>query len=262
MGIHPSAIVDPKAELGEGVEILPFCVIEGETQIGDQCVIGPHAVIRKWTIIGEGCRISTGVVLGEEPQDRKFRGEKSFLRIGNGNLIREYVTLHRATGEGESSIVGENNMIMGYCHAGHNVVIGSDCQFANMVQISGHTTIEDKVNVGGMAGFHQFVTVGTMAMVGALSRNSRDVPPFALVEGNPAEVRGPNLIGLERNQVSAEERAALKKAFRLLFRSQHNISDALKVVAEEVEMTDRVRYLCDFVARVDKGAMGRQHSTR
>lgn len=262
MAIHPTAIIDPTAQIGEDVEIHPYCVIDRETIIGDRCVIGPHVVIRKWTTVGEECVISTGAVLGEPPQDRKYQGEKTFLKLGKGNQIREYVTLHRASGEGKSTIVGDYNMIMAYSHAGHNVQIGNHCQVANCVQIAGHTVIQDYVNIGGLTGFHQFVTVGKMAMVGAMSRNSRDVPPFSIVEGYPAEVRGLNVIGLERREVDPKTRVALRKAFRLLFRSEHNITDALREVAETVEPKEEVLYLCEFVKRVNEGSMGRQLSRR
>jgi UDP-N-acetylglucosamine acyltransferase len=182
--------------------------------------------------------------------------------VGKANQIREYVTLHRASGEGQSTIIGDGNMIMAYCHAGHDVKIGSHCQLANLVQISGHTVIEDYVTVGGIMGFHQFVTVGKMAMVGAMSRITRDVPPFSIVEGIPAEVRGLNVIGLERRGVSSESRGGLRQAFRLLFRSEHNLSDALEAVRQQIEVADEVQYLCDFMQRTSEGAMGRQLGQR
>lgn len=260
--IHPTAIVDPAAELGQDVQVLPFSTIEADTQIGDRTVVGPNAVIRRWTSVGADCLITTGAVLGEAPQDRKYQGEMTFLKVGDGNQIREYVTLHRASGEGNSTVIGDNNMIMAYCHAGHNVQIGSNCQIANCVQIAGHVVIQDYVNVGGICGFHQFVTVGTMSMVGAMSRIARDVPPYSIVEGNPMEVRGLNVIGLERSGVTAEGRAALRKAFRLLFRSEYNISDALKAVDEQVDDGAEVQYLCEFIRRVQAGVVGRQLSHR
>jgi UDP-N-acetylglucosamine acyltransferase len=250
--------VDPGAELGADVEVLPYTVIEAGVTIGDRCQIGPHTVIRRGTAIGSDCHISVGAVLGEPPQDRKYQGEETYLRIGNGNQIREYVTLHRATGEGESTIIGDNNMIMAYCHAGHNVRVGNHCSITNCVQLSGHCVLEDYVIMGGMSGLHQFVTVGTMAMVGGMSRNARDVPPYCIVEGNPAEVRSLNAIGLERRGLSAEVRGHLRQAFRLIFRSEHNVSDALTAVAEQVTMSPEVQYLCDFVGRTAAGNMGRQ----
>lgn len=258
MAIHPTAIVDPRAQLGRDVDILPFTIVDAGVTIGDRCRIGPHAVIRGGTTIGEGCEISVGVVLGEPPQDRKYKGEESYLRIGNYNQIREYVTLHRATGEGESTVVGDHNMIMAYCHAGHNVRIGSHCSITNSVQISGHCVIEDYVIMGGMSGLHQFVTVGTMAMVGGMSRNVRDVPPYCIVEGNPAEVRGLNVIGLERRGLSAEVRGHLRQAFRLLFRSEYNVSDGLAAIAEQIPMSPEVQHLCESVRLTAAGNMGRQ----
>lgn len=265
MAIHPTALVDPGAELGADVQVLPYTIIEAGTVIGDRTIIGPHAVVRKWTTVGSDCVISTGCVLGEPPQDRKYQGEESYLRVGNGNQIREYVTLHRASGEGNSTIVGDNNMIMAYNHAGHNVQIGSNVTIANSCQFAGHSVIEDYANIGGMSGFHQFVTIGTMAMVGAMSRISRDVPPYSIVEGIPSEVHGLNIIGLERRGVSAESRAVLRKAFRLLFRSEHNVSDALAAVEAEVapeERTPELEYLLQFIQRVQVGNMGRQRSHR
>ncbi len=262
MAIHPTAIVDPGAELGSDVEVLPYTIIEAETQIGDGCIIGPHAVVRRWTHLGANCRVSSGAVLGEPPQDRKYAGERSYLKIGSGNELREYVTLHRATGEDAATTMGDDNMFMAYCHAGHNVRIGSNCSFANCVQMSGHTVVEDYVTVGGMTGFHQFVTVGKMAMIGGMSRANQDVPPFAIVEGNPAAVRGLNVIGLERRGVSAEDRAALRKAFRLLFRSEYNLTDALAAVKEQVPEGAELSYLCDFLRRIGQGSMGRQMSHR
>jgi UDP-N-acetylglucosamine acyltransferase len=262
MAIHPTALVDPGAHLGADVEVLPFTIIEAETIIGDRCVIGPHAIIRKWTELGEDCRVSAGAVLGEAPQDRKYAGEQTFLRIGNRNEIREYVTLHRATGEHNATTLGDDNMIMAYCHAGHNCHIGSHCSMANNTQLSGHVVIEDYVVIGGMTGFHQFVTVGRMAMVGAMSRIAQDAPPFCVVEGNPARVRGVNAIGLDRRGVEAEGRNAVRKAFRLLFRSGLNLSNALEAAATELPDTPEVRYLCDFQRRVQQGSLGRQLGRR
>lgn len=262
MDIHSTAIVSSGAELGQNVSILPYTIVEDGVVIGDNCVIGPHAVVKQWTSIGSDCHISTGAVLGEPPQDRKYAGEESYLRIGNGNQIREYVTLHRASGEGNATVIGDNNMIMAYCHAGHNVQVGSNISIANGVQLAGHAVIEDFANVGGMSGFHQFCTIGKMAMVGAMSRITRDVPPFSIVEGIPAEVHGLNIIGLERHGVSAESRAGLRKAFRLLFRSEYNISDALSRVGDQVEHSAELDYLLAFMERVQAGAMGRQLSHR
>lgn len=258
MAIHPTAVVDPGAELGVDVEVLPFTIIDAGVKIGDRCVLGPHAVVRQWTTVGDDCHIGAGAVLGEPPQDRKYHGEETYLTIGDRNQIREYVTLHRGTGEGTSTIIGHDNMIMAYTHAGHNVQIGSFCQIANCVHLAGHCVIEDYVNIGGITGLHQFVVAGTMSMVAAMSRINQDVPPFCIIEGNPAEVRGLNVIGLERRGVSAESRGRLRQAFRLLFRSEYNVTDALRAVEEQLPVEDEVKYLRDFVRRTAEGNMGRQ----
>jgi UDP-N-acetylglucosamine acyltransferase len=257
--IHPTAIVSDQAQLGEDVVIHPYTIVEAGVTIGERCQIGPFAVVRKGTIIGRGTEVHTGAVLGEPPQDMKYQGEESYLIIGENNLIREFVTLHRATGEGQATQIGDGNLIMAYSHAGHNCKIGSHCLISNDAGISGHVLIEDYVNIGGKVGIHQYVTVGTMAMIGGMSRVTRDVPPFCLVEGNPAEPKGINVRGLQRRNVSPEDVSALRRAFRLLFRSEYNVSQALKILEQEGDaLTPYVRELMDFMRRVGTGYRGRQ----
>ncbi len=257
--IHPTAIVSDDAQLGENVTVHPYTLIEDSTKIGAGCKIGPFAVVRRGTILGENCEVHTGAVLGEPPQDLKYHGEDTYLIIGKNNLIREFVTLHRATGEGEATEIGEGNLIMAYSHAGHNCKIGNHCLISNDAGISGHVVIEDYVNIGGKVGIHQFVTIGTMAMIGGMSRITRDVPPYCLVEGNPAEPRGINVRGLQRHDVSEESIAALRRAFRLIFRSDLNVSQALAKLEEEKEtLVPEVQNLVDFLRRVGGGFRGRQ----
>ncbi len=257
--IHPTAIVSEQAELGEDVVVYPYTIIEAGVKVGNGCKIGPFAVLRTGTIIGDGTEVHTGAVLGEPPQDLKYQGEESYLIVGKNNLIREFVTLHRATGEGEATRIGDNNLIMAYSHVGHNCLIGSHCLLSNDAGISGHCVIEDYVNIGGKVGIHQYVTIGTMAMIGGMSRIARDVPPFCLVEGNPAQPRGINVRGLQRHGFSAEEIAALRRAFRLLFRSEYNVSQAIeKIEADPNTLTEHVKYLIEFMRRIDKGYRGRQ----
>ncbi len=258
MNIHPTAFVGDQAELGSGVEVKPFTIIEAGVQIGDGCVVGPHAVIRTGTIVGESTHVHTGAVLGEPPQDAKYHGEPTKLIIGCSNVIREYVTIHRASGEGTETILGDDNMLMAYSHVGHNCRIGNGTLIANSAGLSGHCVIEDFVNIGGLVGMHQYVTIGTMAMVGGMSRIVRDVPPYTIVEGNPAEPRGLNWRGLARHGVSDEDRAELKRAYRSLYRSEYNISDALAVIERELRQTDEIVYLAEFLRRVDAGYAGRQ----
>jgi UDP-N-acetylglucosamine acyltransferase len=259
MNLHPTAVVDPRAELGAGVTVGAYAVIEADTQVGDGCHIAPFAVIRSYTTLGPRCQVHSGAILGGEPQDLKFKGERSYLRIGADNQIREYVTLHRASGEECATVIGDANLFMAYSHVGHNSVVGDNTLMANSVAISGHCVVEDYVNVGGLAAVHQFVTIGTMAMVGGLSRIVRDVPPYLMVEGNPARPRGINTRGLERRGVSEAGRSALRRAYRLLFRSDYNISDAIqRILAEETEPPAELLRLLDFMRRIDEGSRGRQ----
>lgn len=258
MNIHPTAIVDSGAELGADVEIKAFSIIEAGATIGEKCVIGPNAIIRGGTIIGNNTQVHTGAVLGEPPQDAKYDGAPTFLRIGDNNHIREYVTMHRATGEGNATTMGNNNMLMAYSHVGHNCEIGDNTIMANSAALSGHVIVEDYVNLGGMVGVHQYTTIGTMAMVGGMSRVVRDVPPYLMMVGIPAEPRGLNWRGLSRRGVSTENRAIMKKAYRLLFRSEHNVSDAIEIIRRDFPHIEQLEYLCDFLKRVDAGYAGRQ----
>ncbi len=168
--------------------------------------------------------------IGGAPQDYRFKGEDSYLKIGDGNIIREYVTIHRASGEGESTIIGDNNMLMAYCHIGHNCKLGSNITMANYVGISGHTVVEDKVVFGGIVGVHQKVCIGTLSMIGGFSKVVQDIPPFAMADGRPARVCDLNVIGLRRNGVSPKVRSDIKHAYKLLYRSKLNRSQALEAI--------------------------------
>ena len=258
MGIHPSAVIDPAAELGANVIVHPFTVIEAGVQIGDECEIGPHAVIRTGTRMGRGNRITVGVVLGDHPQDLKFKGEDTFLDIGDGNVIREYATIHRATGEGKSTIIGSENLLMAYCHIGHNSIIGDHVMMANCVQISGHTVIEDYVVMGGFAATHQFARIGTMVMVGAGAGVRIDVPPYLLVDGRPARPISLNVVGLKRRGVTGESIAALKRAFKVLYRSDLNTTQAIQHIRAESELLPEVARLVEFIEKIPEGERGRQ----
>lgn len=260
MRVHPTAIIDPQARLGADVEVKAFTIIEAGVQIGDDCVLGPHAVIRSGTILGAGTQVHTGAILGEPPQDAKYAGEPTLLTVGEKNVIREYVTIHRATGEEATTSIGNGNMLMAYSHVGHNCEIGNGTMIANSVGLSGHCVIEDFAVIGGLVGIHQFVTVGTMAMVGGMSRVVRDVPPYLTAEGNPTKMRGVNARGLARHGVSEADRAELKKAYRLLYRSEYNISGALEVIERDLRATAEITYLAEFLRRMDAGYVGRQRN--
>ena len=217
--IHPTAVISPDADLHPTVRVGPYAVIGEEVKVGPQTTIGAHVVIEGPTEIGSGNRIFPGAVIGLEPQDLKYDGAKSRVKIGNNNQIREYVTINRATELKESTIIGNNNLLMAYVHVAHNCCIADSVIIANSVALAGHVKIESKAVIGGVLGIHQFVRVGQMAMLGGMSRIDRDVPPFMLVEGNPPRVRSLNLVGLKRASIDPSDLAILKKAFRILYRS-------------------------------------------
>lgn len=256
--IHPTAIVDPSAEIGQGVSIGPFSLIGKNARIGDDTQIDSHVVIDTNTTLGRDCRVMSCAVLGGPPQDYKFKGEQTYLRIGDGNIIREYVTIHRASGEGEATVIGDNNMLMAYCHIGHNCDIGSNITMANYVGISGHTLVEDKVVFGGIVGVHQKVRIGELAMIGGLSKVVQDVPPFAMADGRPTRVCDLNVIGLRRNGVTSKVRSEIKQAYKLLYRSNLNMSQALEAIENELEPSDELQYLLDFIRNIRLGFGGRQ----
>lgn len=256
--IHPTALVAKDAQLGEGVHIGPFTVIREDVAIGDGTIIDGNVVIEEHVSLGKDCHVMAGAVLGGAPQDYKFHGENTYLRIGDGNIIREYVTIHRASGEGEATEIGNENMLMAYCHIGHNCKIGNGITMANMVGISGHTTVEDKVVFGGIVGVHQKVRIGKLAMIGGFSKVVQDVPPFSMADGRPLKVCDLNVIGLRRNGVGPKVRSDLKQAYKLLYRSNMNITQALEAIENEIEPSEELQYLLDFIRNVRLGFGGRQ----
>jgi UDP-N-acetylglucosamine acyltransferase len=255
--IHPSAYVHPRAEVADDIVVGPFCVIEENVKIKSGCVLDGHVTIRGGVRIGTGNRIGEGAVLGGDPQDRKYGGEPTFLEVGDNNVIREYVTIHRATGEGKYTRVGNDCYIMAYCHLGHNVTLGNTITMANSVGLSGHVTVEDLVTIGGMTGVHQFARIGKIAMVGGFSKITRDVPPFMLVDGTDERVHDINAVGLRRMGITPESRLALHKACKLLYKSQLNLTTAMETVRREVIVTPEVEYLLAFEERRFRGKNGR-----
>ncbi|MGF1478989.1 MAG: acyl-ACP--UDP-N-acetylglucosamine O-acyltransferase [Cyanophyceae cyanobacterium] len=225
--IHPTAVIHPEAQLHPSVQVGPYAVIGEKVTIGAQTTIGAHAVIEGPTAIGSSNRIFPGAIIGVEPQDLKYQGADSWVRIGDRNTIREYVTIHRATNANEATLVGNGNLLMAYVHIAHNCAIEDQTIISNSVALAGHVTIESQATISGVLGIHQFVHIGKMSMIGGMSRINRDVPPFMLVEGNPARVRSLNLVGLKRRGLTTAETNLLKKAFRLLYRSGLSLNEAL-----------------------------------
>lgn len=253
--VHPTAVLHPTAAIAEGVEIGPYAVIGERTFIDAGTVIGPHAIIEPHTTIGRDCRIHAGAVIGGQPQDLKYNGAVSYCVLGDRNTVREHVTINRATGDGDVTRVGNDNLFMAYVHVAHDCIVGNGCVLANGVTLAGHVQIEDHVVIGGMTGLHQFIRVGAMAMVGAMSRLAQDVPPYMLTEGNPPRVYGPNVVGLRRHDVPASARMQLKKAFKLIYRSRLNIAQAIGEMAK-LEPSPELRHLIAFLQSTERGISG------
>jgi len=255
--IHPLAYVDPDAQLADDVEIGPFCNVEAGVILGPGTRLDSNCTIKGGTTLGENNYVGQGAVLGGDPQDRKYKGEPTFLVVGDHNVFREYVTIHRATGEGQATRVGNHNYLMAYSHLGHNVTVHDWVTIANSAGVSGHVTIEELVTLSGMTGVHQWCRLGRASMIGGMTRVTRDVPPYMLVEGANQEVHDINAIGLRRIGVTPESRLALHKACKLLYKSQFGLTNAMEIVRREVPLTKEVEYLLRFEERRFKGKNGR-----
>jgi UDP-N-acetylglucosamine acyltransferase len=259
-GIHATAVVSPRAEIASGVRVGPYAVIEDDVVIGADCELGAHAVVKRYTTLGARNRIFEHACLGGEPQDVKFKGEPSQLIVGDDNLIREYVTLHRASGEGEATRVGHRNFLMIGVHVAHNCVVGDDNICANGAALAGHITVADHVFLSNNVGCHQFVRLGRYAMVGGKSKIVQDVLPFFTTDGNPARVRGLNSVGLRRAGFTTESRRQLKRAYQLLFRMGLPRAAAL---AELDQIDDEhVRQLVNFIRHSGRGFISAERRGR
>ncbi|HET7813122.1 MAG TPA: acyl-ACP--UDP-N-acetylglucosamine O-acyltransferase [Candidatus Baltobacteraceae bacterium] len=244
--IHPTAIVHPNAKIDRGVEIGPFCVIGEHVQIGRGTVLQAHIVINGWTTIGEDCQIYPFATIGAASQDKKYVGERAFTKIGSRTVVREYVSIQRATGDDEVTAVGDDCLLLAYVHIAHNCIVGNNVTMSNLAQLAGHCIVEDHAVLSGMAGVVQFTRVGRYAFVGGDSKVTRDVPPFFLVEGNPATPYGLNSVGLRRAGFSEEERAEIKKFYKLLNGSKLKLSEAIEAMRTEVS-TPSGRQMLEFL---------------
>ena len=253
MKIHPTAIVDKKAKLADDIEVGPYAIIGPNAEIAKGAVIGSRVTIEGYTAIGERTRIFTGAVIGSAPQDLKYKGQKSFLKIGKNNTIREYVTMNSGTEEGTFTSVEDGNLFMAYSHVAHNCKVGNNCVIANAGTLAGHVTLEDKVVLGGFAGVHQFTRVGKMAIIGGCSKVVQDIPPFSTCDGNPARIYGLNLIGVRRAGMSQKAQAELKKAFKILFHSKLVLKNGIEKVKKEIASIEEVEYLLNFLKDSERG---------
>lgn len=251
--IHPTAIIHEKAELGVRVSIGPYSVIGEKVTIGDDCRIGTNVLIDGETTIGARNRIFHAAAIGNVCQDLKYRGERTFVRIGDDNTIREYVTINSATGEGESTVVGNNTLLMAYVHIAHNCIIDDNVILVNAVNLAGHVRVHEWAEIGGVTPVHQFVQIGRHAFVGGGSRIPQDIPPYVKVAGNPAVVAGINSVGLRRRGFTFEQRALIKKAYLILYRSGLNVSQALDRIRASLPQTPEIEALVDFVEHSERG---------
>ncbi len=251
--IHSSAIIHPKAQIGANCSIGPFCVIGEHVILGENCQLHSHVVIDGHTSLGSGNEIFPFASLGLKSQDLKWKGGVTRTEIGDNNTFRESVTINSATGNGDMTKVGSNNHILAYSHIAHNVTLGNHIIMSNVATLAGHVTVGDYVVIGGLAAIHQFCRIGKMSIVGGCSKISQDVPPFMLVDGNPAETRTINKIGLERNGISGEIQSALKQAYKILFRDGLTNSNALKRIEEELPSSPELQHLMEFVRSSERG---------
>ena len=253
--IHPTAIVDPKAEIGEGVEIDPYSVIQEDVVIGEGTWVGPHVFIGRGTRIGKECQIFQFASVGEGPQAMIYKGERTSLLIGDHNIIRECVTLNRGTVQGNGkTVIGNGNLFMAYSHVGHDCIIGNHVILANSAALAGHILLEDHATIGGLSAVHQFCRVGTHAFVSGMTGIAQDIPPYMLASGNRARLFGLNTVGLKRFKFSETAVKALKKAYRILFRSSLTLEKALSQIRDdEISKVPEVQHLLQFIQETKRG---------
>jgi UDP-N-acetylglucosamine acyltransferase len=251
--IHPTAVIHPGARIGADCQIGPFCVIGEHVVLGPGCLLHSHVVIDGHTTLGRENEIFPFASIGLKTQDLKWKGGTTRTVIGDGNTFRENVTIHSATNDGDATVVGSNNNVLAYGHIAHDVQLGNHIVMSNLATLAGHVVVEDHAIVGGLAAVHQFCRIGRMSIIGGCSKVVQDIPPFMLADGNPAETRTLNKVGLERNGVSEEAQAALKQAHRLLFRDKLTISNALLRIEAEVPLLPEVKHLLEFVRSSKRG---------
>ena len=254
--IDPHAIVSPKAQLGENVQVGPFTIVEDDVVIGDDTHIASNVLIASGSRIGKECHIYHGAVLGTPPQDLKYRGETTTLEVGDHTTIREYATLNRGTHDRWKTTVGSNCFIMAYVHIAHDCDVGNHVILANCVNMAGHVVIEEHSIIGGVTPIHQFVHIGRHAMIGGGFRVPKDVPPYVLAGHEPMVYQGLNMVGLKRRNFSIEAINTLESTYRILYQSHLNVSQALERIGKEVPQTEEVKHVVDFVSSSKRGIIG------
>jgi len=251
--IHPTAVIHPRAQIGADCEIGPYCVIGENVMLGDKCRLHSHVVIDGLTTLGKGNEIFPFASIGLKTQDLKWNGGVTRTQIGDYNTFREYVTVHSATGDGETTVVGSHNHILAYGHLAHNVTLGDHIIMSNVGTLAGHVIVEDYAVIGGLAAVHQFCRIGRMACIGGCSKVVQDIVPYMLSDGNPAKTRTVNKVGLERNGISEKAQSALKKAYKILFREGLITTNAISRIESELPPLPEVTHLIEFIRNSTRG---------
>jgi UDP-N-acetylglucosamine acyltransferase len=251
--IHPTAVIQSQARIGDGCEIGPYCVIGEHVVLGPRCRLHSHVVIDGHTKLGKENEVFPFACIGLKTQDLKWKGGVTRTEIGDHNAFREYVTVHSATGDGEATVIGSNNHILAYCHVAHNCALGDHIIMSNVATLAGHVTVQDRAVIGGLAAVHQFCRIGTMSMIGGCSKVVQDVPPYMMADGNPAETRTINKVGMERHGLPDDAVGALRQAYKILFREKLTIPNALARIEKELPPLPEVRQLVDFVRTSERG---------
>ncbi len=255
MSVHSTAIIDPKAELAEDVEVGPYSIVEANVQIGAGTQIGPHALIANGARIGAAVRVFNGAVIGTVPQDLKFQDEESVAIVGDRTMIREFVTINRGTETTGKTIIGSDCLLMAYSHVAHDCVLGDKVIIANSVNLAGHIIIEEQVIIGGVVPVHQFVHIGKHAFIAGGTRVPKDVPPYILAANEPLRFAGLNSLGLKRRGFSADVVAAIKHAYKLIYLSNLNVSQGIEKVRNEMEIVPEIQHIIDFIEGSERGVI-------
>jgi UDP-N-acetylglucosamine acyltransferase len=253
--IHSTALVDSSAEIADSAEIGAFAIVGEGCVVGDGCIVSPRASLERNVKLGSNVRIGVGSVIGGDPQDLKYRGEPTWVEIGDGTTIREYSTVNRGTTQSFKTTVGKNCFLMSYVHLAHDCHVGDGVIISNGTHLAGHVTIDEKAIVSGLVGFHQFATIGRYSFIGGCSRVAKDVPPYVKAVGNPIKLYGLNSVGLERNGFPEDVRRELKRAYRLFFKSELNLSQARERAAAELQPFPEIQEFLAFFDRSDRGSV-------
>ena len=253
--IHPTALVSSNAELASDVEVGAFAIIGDNCTVASGCVIAPRATLERNVLLAANVQVGMGTILGGPPQDLKYAGEETTVEIGEGTVIREYTTINRGTSQSFKTTVGRNCLLMSYVHLAHDCHIGNNVILSNVAQLAGHVTVEDRAIVSGLCAVHQFVRIGRQSFIGGCSRVSKDIPPFLKAVGNPVKLYGLNTVGLQRSGMEESTIRELKRAYRLLFRSDLNVTQAIERAQDEIEPLAEVRELIQFVEASERGVV-------